>query len=147
MGVWKYLDLGGRHCLPLGGLMRPLGSLWGAFGSLRGALGSIWGALGSLRASTLLPLGCPWVPLGRPWVPLGRPWDPLRHILQFCQNWTSNSEHLALKSAACQQKMTSKGSSADSADSTLSHTFPRIPRKWSEPGRSGPGFYTRREPR
>ena len=115
----------GRHCLRWGGLMRPLGSLWGA-------LGSLWGDLGSLWASTWLPLGCPWVPLGRPLVPLGRPWDPLTYIPQFCQNWKSNSEHLALKSAACQQKLTSKGSSADSP---LSRGF-----RGNGPNRAGPGL-------
>ena len=106
---------------PLGWTYSSASSLWGVLGSLLGALGSLW-------ASTWLPLGCPWVPLGRPWVPLGRPWHPLKYIPQFCQNWRSNSEHLALKSAACPQNMISRGSSADSALS-----------RGNDPNRTGPG--------
>jgi hypothetical protein len=74
----------GWHCPPWVRLWCPLGSLWGGLGSLRGAPGSHWGALG---------------PLGHPWVPLG-------HILAFCQNWIPNSEHLALKSTICRQRLT-----------------------------------------
>ena len=94
-----------------------LGSFWGALWSLMGALGSLWGALGSLGDA-----------LGSLWGALGSLWGIFYNLVK---KWTSNSEHLALKSAACHQKMTSKGSSADSTDSALSHTFPRIPRKWS----------------
>ena len=41
----------------------------------------------------------------------------LKNICAYLQKWTSNSEHLALKSAACHQNMTSWGSLADPPDS------------------------------
>ncbi len=44
------------------------------------------------------------------WGALGSFWGALFYNL--VKKWTSNSEHLALKSAACHQKMTSRNSSA-----------------------------------
>jgi len=75
-----------------------LGSFWGALWSLMGALGSLWGALGSL-----------WDALGSLWGAPGSLWGIFYNLVK---KWTSNSEHLALKSAACHQKMTSRNSSA-----------------------------------
>ena len=43
------------------------------------------------------------------WGALGSFWGALFYNL--VKKWTSNSEHLALKSAACHQKMTSRNSS------------------------------------
>ena len=62
--------------------------------SLWGALGSFWGALWSL-----MPFGAPF----------GSLWGIFYNLVK---KWTSNSEHLALKSAACHQKMTYRNSSA-----------------------------------
>ena len=41
----------------------------------------------------------------------------LTNTCAYLRNWRWNSEYLALKSAACRQKMTSQASSADSANS------------------------------
>ena len=57
----------------------------------------------------------------------------LTNICAYLRHWKCNSEHLALKSAACRQNMTSRGSSADSADSALSPGF-----RGNGPSQAGP---------
>ena len=94
-----------RLWFPLAGLWAPFGSLWGPFGSLWGPFGSLWGPFGSF-----------WGPFGYLWGPWGAPWAAKGHILGFVKRWASNSGPMALISAACRQKLTSRHSSPDPPD-------------------------------
>ena len=65
-------------------------------------------------------------PFGVPVDPFGPPWAAQGHILEFCQSWTSNSELLALKSAACRQKVRPWNSPLDPADPAEVMLGPRL---------------------
>ncbi len=72
----------------------------------------------------LAPFGGHLVAFENPW---GPPWAAKGHILGFCQKWASNSGPMALKSAACHQKLTSRNSitgSPGSPGSRQSATWP-----------------------
>ena len=91
-------------------------------------LGSFW-----------VPLGSPWTTLGRFGLPWGSPWSTKGDIIRFGQNWTWNSELIALKCIACAQKVTSQGSSAASADPPEVARGPQLP----TPLHSRPGLRQR----
>ena len=82
--------------------MQPHGPLW-----------LLWDAL-------LAPLGCPWAPLGPLGTPRGALGVPGGAFLEFDVYWTSLSEQMGSKYAACHQNIASRNSSTSSASSASS---------------------------
>ena len=65
-------------------------------------------------------MGCLGVPLAVLWGPLGLPMGALGKILDFVENWTSNSEQMGRITAACRQNRASR----NSRDTEYFATFP-----------------------
>ena len=98
-------------CISFCDLLVSFGCLWdhlallgSTLGLLLKAFGAPWAAKGLSLASLSLPFGS-----------LGTPWDHLGHLglpsgawADLGQQWTSNSEQMALKYATCAQKVTSR---------------------------------------
>ena len=90
-------------------LLAPLASL----GPTLGLLWLLWDAL-------LAPLGCPWAPLGPLGTPRGALGVPWGAFLEFDVYWTSLSEQMGSKYAACHQNVVSRNSSTSSTSSASS---------------------------
>ena len=127
----------GPHFAPWGDFAPPFGSLWGALGSqgvLLGvtlaSLGLPWDRLGHLglpRGSPGRHFGVPGAPLGR----LGAIWGTLGSQgelgMTWAPKWTSNSEQMSLKYAACAQKVTSRNSPARTQYPPKVEQAPQLP--------------------
>ena len=121
--------------------------LIGSFCVFRPPLSSLWGAMGLLLALLGAAFGPPWGALGRPWALFGALWAASGSLVAPFWKSLKIGRHFPSKSGSSTMPAHNFGSRNSAPDPVapakvpgILRRIPTIPRKWSRPGRSGPGF-------